>query len=264
MEVPEKHLETLVHLGLTSCQAKVYLATIKNGITSAKKISEVTKIARPYVYRVITGLEKLGLIEKSIDKHSVIKAIPLEVGISFLVKCKKQETLSITKKAERLIRDFKKNANERIDQDYAPQFIWLSKKEPYIRKRREEIYNAQTSIDFVTSWKRLPLTAYTFGENAEEALKRKVKIRVIMEKPPKEHSLPMTIQKFKDYPNYDLRYSPNPPLAVIGIFDRKRIIFDAASSAGLAECPALWSNNTSLLAAMLDYFENSWIRALKE
>jgi sugar-specific transcriptional regulator TrmB len=47
LEVPEKHLETLVHLGLTSCQAKVYLAAIQSGTTTAKNISQVTKIARP-------------------------------------------------------------------------------------------------------------------------------------------------------------------------------------------------------------------------
>ena len=262
MEIPEKHLETLIHLGLTICQAKAYLAAIQNG-TTAKKISENTKIARPYVYRVITELEKLGLIEKAIDNKSVIKAVPLQVGISFLIQRKKQETLSITQKAQKLLRDFKKYDNKTIVQDYAAQFIWLSEREPYIRKRREEIDNAQTSIDFITSWKRFPFTVYTFGEHAEKALKRKVKMRVVMEKPPKKHSLPKVIEKLEKYPNYNLRYIPNPPLAVLGIFDRQRIILDASPSVGLAECPALWSNNSSLLAAMQYCYEVLWSTALK-
>lgn len=264
LEVPEKHIETLVHLGLTTCQAKIYLAAIQNGKTKAKEICEVTKIARPYIYNVIRGLEKLGLIEKTVGKHSEIKAIPLKVGISFLVQRKKQETLRLTERAKKMLHDFKKYDNKTTVNEYTSQFIWLSKKEPYIRKRRKEINSAKKSIDFVTSWERFPLTAFTFAENAEKALKRNVRMRVVMERPPKHRSLPRVIEKLKGYPNYTLRYSHNPPSAVIAIFDKIRIIFDASSTAGLAECPALWSNNPSLLAAMKDYYETLWIRALEE
>ena len=264
MEIPEKYLKTLVSLGLTICQAKVYLAAIQNGATTAKEISEITKIARPYAYTVIAALERSGLIEKTIGKHSEIQAIPLKVGISYLVQRKKQETLRLTEKAQKIFRDFKKYNKKNTIQDYTSQFIWLSEREPYIRKRHEEIDNAKKSIDFVTSWKRFPLTAFTFGETAEKALKRKVKMRVVMEKPPEEHSLPKVIEKLKEYRNYILKYSPSPPSAVIAIFDRKRIIFDASSSAGLAECPALWSNNPSFLAAMQDYYEILWLTALEE
>lgn len=251
-------------MGLTISQAKVYLAAIQNGKTKAKEISKVTKIARPYVYVVVTELERLGLIENTIGKKSEINAIPLRAGISFLIQRKKQDTLRITERAQEMLQYYKNYDNKTTVKDYTSQFIWLCQREPYIRKRREEIDNAQKSIDFVTSWKRLPLTAFIFGENAEKALKRRVEIRVIMERPPEELPLPEVINKFKEYPNYNLRFSPNPPSTVIAIFDKKRIILDVSSSAGLAECPALWSNNPSLLALMEDYYENLWITALEE
>lgn len=251
-------------IGLTICQAKVYLAAIQNGKTKAKEISTVTKIARPYVYRVITQLERLGLIEKTIGKSSEINPIPLQVGISFLTQRKKQDTLRITRRAQKMLQHFKKYDAKTTVKDYTSQFIWLCEKEPYLRKRSQEIDNAQKSIDFITSWKRLPLAAFTFGKNAEKALRRRVRMRVIMERPSKELPLPEVINKLKKYPNYTLRYSPNPPSTLLAIFDKKRIILDVSSSAGLAECPALWSNNPSLLALMEDYYENLWITALEE
>jgi sugar-specific transcriptional regulator TrmB len=261
LEIPKKYLETLQHLGLTVCQAKIYLITIQNGTTNAKRISEATKIAQPYVYKVIAELENKGLIERMIDKNLVVEAVPLQVGLSSLVRRKKKENLKITREAQKLFQDFKECENKTKVQDYPHQFIWISKKDPYLRKRHEEIDNAKASIDFVTSWKRFPLTLYTFGEDAEKALQRKVRIRVVTEKPPRNFSLPQLAEKLKEYPNYSLRYVPNSPLAVMGIFDGKRIILDTSSSAGLAECPALWSNNLSLLAAMQDYYEILWITA---
>ena len=249
---------------MTTCQAKVYLASIQTGTTTPKTISEFTRIPRPYIYGVVGELEKLGLIERRISKKLAIEAVPLKIGISYLVQRKKQKIRNIIRGAEKLLRDFKEYKNQIKVQDYTSQFIWLSEREPYMRKRREEIDNSKKSINFVTSWKRIPLTAFTFGETAEKALKRKVKIRVVMEIPPKKCSLPKIIEKLEEYPNYDLRYIPNPPKAVIGVFDEKRIIIDASSSAGLAECPALWSNNPSFLAAMQDYFEILWVTSLKE
>jgi hypothetical protein len=89
-------------------------------------------------------------------------------------------------------------------------------------------------------------------------------MRVIIEKPPKECSLPKVIEKLKEYPNFNLRYCPDLPKAVIGIFDGKKIIFDTRSSGGLGECPALWSKNRCIVAAMHDYYEILWRKSLKE
>jgi sugar-specific transcriptional regulator TrmB len=248
-------------LGLTSNQIRVYFALFRFGLSTAKTISQNSGIARSDVYRVVAKLENLGLVERMISVPCKFRAVSIHDAFSILMEHRKQETKTITRKAQKLLRGFKNYENENTVQDYRPQFVWIAEKGPYIRKRREEIDNAQTSVDFVTSWKRLPLTAYTFGEKAEEALRRGVKMRVVMEKPPQSSSLPRIIKKLGEYPNYNLRFILDPPLAVIGIFDRKRVILDCSSSVGLAECPALWSTNPSYLAVMQNYFEKLWMQA---
>jgi sugar-specific transcriptional regulator TrmB len=248
---------------LTNCQAKAYLAAVQGGIGSATKISKDAMIARPDIYRVITSLENLGLIEKTLNKPTLIKAIPLSDGITFLIKRKKQETLKTFEESRNLIEFFKNCPNKNGAKENEHKFIHIPEKETYIRKRREEISNSQTSIDFITSWKRFPLKIYTFAESTKNALKRNVKIRVILEKPPNEHSVSKTIQEFEKNPNYQLKYTHNPPLAIIAIFDSKRAIIDMSSSAGLAEVPAIWTNNQCFLSIVSDYFENTWKTAIK-
>ena len=264
LEATKEHLETLVGLGLTYCQAKVYFATVQSGITNIKKISETTHIARPHIYHIINELEKLGLIEQGIEKPILIKPLPLQDAVFNLVNSKKQEIQNITQKAQEILQQFKNHEKTTIVNNYKTEFVWLSKDKPYLRKRHEEIDNAKISIDFISSWKRFPLAIYTFSENAKSALKRNVKIRVILEKPPNAHPLPNTIQELKKNPKYQLKYIHDPPLAIIAIFDRKRVILDASPSVGLAESPALWSNNPSLLAAMQYCYEVLWSTALKD
>ena len=90
-----------------------------------------------------------------------------------------------------------------------------------------------------------------------------MKIQVILEKPTKGEPLPEIIGELKKIPNYELRYILNPPSAIIGIFDKKRVLVTTSASVGLAEAPSLWSNNPCLLSIVNDFFELTWITAME-
>lgn len=56
--------ELLTQIGLTQSQAKVYLALIQNGESTAPKVAELSKESRTNAYMILEKLESLGLIEK--------------------------------------------------------------------------------------------------------------------------------------------------------------------------------------------------------
>jgi len=250
-------------LGLTNCQAKAYLAAVQGGICSATKISKDAMIARPDIYRVLTSLENLGLIEKTLNKPTLIKGIPLSDGIKFLIKRKKQETLKTFEDSRNLIEFFKNFSNKNGEKENEHNFIFIPEKEAYLRNRHKEISNAQTSIDFITSWKRFPLKIHTFTERTKSALKRNVKIRVILEKPQNEYSLSKTILENEMHPNYQIKYIQYLSPAILAIFDNKRAVIDMSSSSGLAEASAIWTNNPCFLSIVSEYFENTWKNAIE-
>ena len=262
--IKDKHLLTMMRFGLTSSQAKVYLALLQSGISSARIISQDTKIARPDIYRVIRGLERLDLVEISIGKPVNFKAIPLKSAISQLLDLRKHETSKIITDSQNLVQEFSKLDNKINHNENEPEFILLLQKDPSIRKRQEEIENAQKSIDFITSWKRFSIWANTFGENAKKALKRNVHMRVVLEKPPKGNSLPEIIQEFMKYRSYEIKFIIDPPSAIIGIFDRTKLLIDTSASVGLTEASTLWSNNSVLLSIIQDFFEIIWVTAMDE
>ena len=148
-----KGIEVLQGLGLTLCQAKIYLSLCRFGCLDAKSISKDTNIARQDVYRVIADLEKSKLIEKVINRPTKFRAIPLKKGISFLLKQKHKELTIIESQTESLVDQFD-HSNEQLLTEKA-EFVWVPSKEAVLYKIQEAIENTQSSINLVSSYERI-------------------------------------------------------------------------------------------------------------
>jgi len=62
----DEEIELLTKLGLTSLQARVYLALDKIKIETAKGIANITEIDRANIYRILSSLQSIGLVEKKL------------------------------------------------------------------------------------------------------------------------------------------------------------------------------------------------------
>ena len=78
-------------LGLTRVQARIFLRVLKSGSTSFNEISSISGIARSEVYREMTKLENLGLVERSLGRPITITAIDIDQSLANLLKDKKRE-----------------------------------------------------------------------------------------------------------------------------------------------------------------------------
>ena len=228
--------QVLTDLGLNLSQARVYFALSQYGISTVKNISDISQIAREHIYQVLPKLQDLGLVEKIIGAPSKFRAIPLEEGLSMLLQSRAGKTCELQKKME-IIRSCKNNNLEMFSQKEDNQFILIPPKKAAVNKRKREIEAAKTSIDILVSFKRLGPTANTCQEAIKNALERGVKIRMITEKPENENETPKTIQDFIKSPFFQLRYILNPPLAIVTVFDRKKIFVSTSALTGLGESP---------------------------
>ena len=218
---------------------------------------------RQTIHGILYALEELGLVERAITRPLRFKGIPAKQGVTSLLEQKIQETKTMQTKTKIMMKNFHpENGNNNV-YGFEPNFVLVPKKDPSITKRREEIDNAKKEIDFITSWKRFPLTVNTWGDAAKKALQRGVKIRVILEKPEDLNELPEQVIDYKKYPKYELRFILEPPRAVIALFDKKRALVKTSASAGVAEDPQLWTDNPCFLSILSDYFEILWITALE-
>ena len=261
MSSSNKGVDVLQGLGLTQCQAKIYLSLCRFGCLDAKTISKDTHIARQDVYRVLADLEKERLVEKVINRPTKFRAIPLKKGISFLLKQKHKELSIIASQTKSLVDQFNRS-NEQLLTEKA-EFVWVPSKEAVLYKIQESIKNAQSSINLVSSYERISKISM-FSEALEGAWSRGIKCRIIIDKPEKSRASDEILNFLSKNASCKVKYLPSPPETVMTIYDRKEILIFTDPNARLSESPALWSSNLSLIAGMQNYFTILWTTALEE
>ncbi len=68
----------LKQLGLTTYEARVFVALQKLGVGTASEISSVVEVPRSQVYGAAEGLEERGLVETQHSKPTAYRPVPLE------------------------------------------------------------------------------------------------------------------------------------------------------------------------------------------
>jgi len=263
MPFQNKEIRTLTRLGLTSCQAKVYLALVRSGISTAKTISMVSKVARPDIYRIMPMLQKLGLAEKIINVPTKFEATPIREGVTSLLDHKSKETYELQQEAKELLKKFKERQPKTPIQEGDKQLVLIPERERLILSLKKAAEDAQSSMDIICPQEAFPKGLLIMNEVYEKAMGRGVKIRWLLEKPKDINPWPEIVQTFMKNPFFKLRIVLKPPEARLGIFDKKEVFIATHPTTRAMESTALWTNNPSLLRIVHDYFERLWITALE-
>lgn len=254
---------TLTRLGLTPVQARVYVALSQMGTSKVKPVSRVSGVARQDIYRIMSVLQELGLVEKIIAAPTVFRAIAIKDAFSILLERRTKEASELQAEIEEFLKSFRKIEAIAMDPQEEIRFSLIPKEDALVLRVKQAVMTAQRSVDIATTWKKLPQTLLILAEELRKAIKRGVKIRFIAEKPEYENSWPEIVQAFKRNPSFKLRSVPNPPNTVFGIYDEE--VFIVTSTAGYAaEYPALWSNNPALVSAMRDLFDIMWFTSVED
>lgn len=255
----EDEIQILSSFGLTSNEAKVFLVLTLLGSADVKEISKFSNVAREAVYRVLPRLQKLGLVEKEIAWPTKFTAMNLGDAINFLLGLRNKETHYLQKKANVLLRLKSKKAKKEPLED--SKFLLIPAKKMLISKIRDELDRAQKSVSIVTSNKRLLGAMDIFSEAIGKALSRGVKFRIVTSNVKKVLS-PAILEVDNNDHRIEIRYALSDPKCATSIFDKGEVLIITKPAAELCcGSPALWSNNSSLVNIVEDYFEILWITA---
>jgi sugar-specific transcriptional regulator TrmB len=255
VELGEK---TLREIGLTLSQARVYLALVKLGTHSTvKTVSVFSKVARQDVYRTLTELRELSLVEMVIGNPALFRAIPLQEAVAILMERKNQRTRELLAEASELFKLFAVNEVSRLYQENH-QFVLIPKKEALICRIKKVIEGAQESILIISPWRELTQWLFNLHESWEQALKRGVKVQWITEKKEDQRLVTEITRALIKDPNFTLRTESTSSMLRFGIYDGKEVFITVSSTPTATESPALWTNNPAITFIVKDYFETKW------
>lgn len=265
MAFEPSEVQTLLNLGITSSQARIYLALAKFGPLKISSIAKQSKVARPDVYRTLSSLNELGLVEQIVEAPVQFQAVPIEKGLESLLRKKTQEYDNLKKDTETLITAFKLKDTAKEIQTPASRFILIPQKDLVIRTQRENIDAAQNSIDLILTWNRFNHgTGDVFAQSLRNALNRNVKFRFLIESPPLEKAVEQTLAFTKKH-SCEVRFLDKQPKTVLGIYDNNKLMVIVEPEVDLpGGSPALWTNNKSLIALVRDYFDILWLTAMEK
>jgi sugar-specific transcriptional regulator TrmB len=257
--------KVLADLGLTLKQARIFLALSKYGPLKILEISKLARVARPDVYKVITKLQELGLVERILRKPVEYRAIPIKKGVSLLLERKEAQFRKIETETKILLDTIETKNSLKLDQIKDPQLVLIPEGKLVIERIRSSIEKAESSIDLLLSFKRFSRgIVSTFAESIESAWARNVKTRFLVEMPLESKTSKQLVQFCKEKPSSEVRFIPFYPKTILGIYDRQEMFVITNPKTDLPDSSALWTTNDSLIYLAEDHFGCLWSSAVKK
>lgn len=255
LRLGEGDIETLIWLGLTGRQARVYLALLKLGTAKAKTIAKLSLVNRQEIYRVIDSLQEKGLVERRITEPASFTPTPINEGLQALIQRKTKEFSKVRLITKRLTEKFSQGTL--VPSPENPCLGKISEGD-HGKKLSQALENVHKTMDIVITWQRFTKEFTIFDALLKKALRKKVMLRVITQKPEKEAPPTWITQALTKKTNFKLKTQLNRPPVTAAIFDEKTIILALSATSDLKNGPSLWSNNPIIVTLIRIYFEHMW------
>ena len=262
----QEKIKILMNLGLSLNQARIYLTNLHSGPTTAKGLSDASKIGREDVYRTLSILQKKGLITKRLCIPTLFESVSLKTAINFLTKSKKEEFSKLLEKAYFIA----ENDNEAIQkslQNVDYKITIASIGEQFIK----HIGDTKTNICFTTRYD-VAVHLWTDPEHEHDvhdmcrAMNKGVKIRMILDYPEskkEERTRPFYIPAFNkmlSHKNFQYKYITLPPKTILLLLDEKFVSIWTASES-FDSMPFILTDNPSIINLASIYFSSLWEQA---
>ncbi|MCW3998640.1 MAG: hypothetical protein NWE93_00185 [Candidatus Bathyarchaeota archaeon] len=253
-------VQLFTELGLSPLQAQVYITLAKMEKATIKAISAASKIDRANVYRVMSQLQKLGLVEKMLANPTSFKAVSVQDAMTMLLEDNNRKYEEIKKKAIELLQRHKQE-NETLPDIDECQFALVPCGKLTFKKIDEMLTSTQKSHDLLGYCRDFSADIDNIYPRAKTLLARGVKVRHIIfleenEKPPKE------LSALKKYGLLEVKFTRLPPRSTVSIYDNKQAFVSIFPSLSNGETPSLWISNLGIVSIIQSYFEDLWQNSL--
>lgn len=252
----QEEVQTLVKLGLTSLQAKVYFALISLENPTANATAKLSKVARQEVYRITDELAEVGIVSRVVTTPTEFQPLPLSEAVSFLLERRIKETVELQAKACEMMKNAKDRQTSKEKHYEIKEFPENGPWFEYVHRQ----FKTFKTFDLLTSSKRFAARMIYDEELYRGGLKRGTKIRILTEKPRYNASIFRSINSLSRYPDFKVKYVPTPPDIVMIILDQKEAALALAPLNPVGP-PYLVSNHPSFLHMTQQYFETIWNKA---
>jgi len=256
----EENAENLSDFGLTPTQAKVYLAIAQLGLASVSKVSKVAQVRREDVYRMMPKLEKMGLIEKILNKPTKMRALPMEEAFHVLIEREKEiakERMStLVAKRDAFLKHYKPFRMETKSEE--AHFTIISGRGGVMTKELAMVKRAKNAISIVTSRDKFIQFFHNYDEALKKATNKGIKVRMILNVTEHDDSIVETLKEYESArAPINLKYTDQRSTHYM-VVDYNEALLATSIEPTLRETAYLWTDESSLVGLLQKSFEGLW------
>ena len=145
-----KIYDTLVGMGLTKLDAKVYVLLAKKGPQKARNIAQALRITKQQTYPSLKSLQKKGLVNFTLEHPARFAAVTFEKALDLFAKAKMEEAKSIQQNKENLLSDWQSIAIKEAE-DKSAKFTVIEGRKYVYSKIQQMIQETQKQLATVTT-----------------------------------------------------------------------------------------------------------------
>ncbi len=278
MPVGEKHLNTLMELGLKEYEAKTLAHLLQLGETKAPKLSSISGVPKARIYGILEGLADRGLVEIKPGRPSKYRPKSPDEIIERMVQNKEsemeKEIEKIRSTEEEFKSEFQKIYESGAEKSREPLLRTVSVGDPSEKETELMYEDAEKEINIVSkSMEWLPKVVDTL----EDAMDRGVEVKALFlsRELLEEENVPAqeeSIETFREeMPRAEIKYSKSI-LPLRGSIVDPSYEYKSGEAIFLVEekdvplklRDAAITENPSLVAGMKRYFDLIWAHDSEE
>lgn len=252
--------EELSEYGITCNQAKVYISAAKLGIASASQISKESAVPREEVYRLLPKLEKLGLIEKTVERPMKIKATDFRFVLSTLVRYKKENDLrrisELEARRENIVERFRSLKLQSKSEDKA-HFTMIMQKDAINEKIVTMIEKAKKIIRLSVSRDHFIHLGIRDCLPIQKALSRNIEFRIILEKSEFDEVIEESIKQLQNFGRVAVRFVDQQQSHYLLVDSKEALI--STSMTCSSHSGNLWTDDFNLVKLIVENFKVMWL-----
>jgi len=266
----ERVIKTLVSLGLTQLDAKVYILLAKRGPIKAREAAKALKISKQRLYPILKNLRSKGIVNSSFEYPARFSAVQFEKVLDSFLKAKMEQVRSIQQNRDEILSDWQSIAINEEDSSPA-KFTVIEGRLHLYSKIQQMIQDTREKLSFVATVPSLARADQfgLFDAAFNHPSRSKIKFRFLTELSGKNANAMKALLERISKADFNIE-GKTPELGLklcprMVIKDEAEAVFfidpNKGELANEQDEVCLWTNCKSLVHGFLAMFEDLWRNA---
>ena len=251
--------DLLMGLGLSPNQAKVYQTILKLGNATVIQIAKSSSVRREDVYKVLSPLENMGLVEKLLGKPAKVRATPVAGALAALIldeKVKSDERIASMKAKFHALSKVKW-VEPIAGGEEESLYALIPEGKSVVAKLSSLIVSSKNGVFWIDTLKEISHVTSLLGAEIKKAIHNKVEVNMIIEDFKPDEIQTKQVQHTINNESINIRFH-HQPLNRFAVFDGREAMISTNRKITSEDTSALWTTDTNLIGVLKGYFETAW------